>query len=141
MADFVLHPRLAADSIFMRDLALCQLRLNNVKSVPWLVLVPRRADISEIHQLGAADRALLIEEIAQASRAFVELYAPDKINVGAIGNVVPQLHIHVIARFKSDPLWPDPVWGRVAAEAYAAEAIATIRQKLNAIDFGANPQT
>jgi diadenosine tetraphosphate (Ap4A) HIT family hydrolase len=133
MSDFSLHPQLASDSIFMRDLALSQLRLNNQKNVPWLVLVPRRADIREIYELSPVDRAQLTEEIAQASKALVELYAPDKINVGALGNIVPQLHIHVIARFKSDAAWPNPVWGRVTPEPYPAEAIEVIKTKLNGL--------
>jgi diadenosine tetraphosphate (Ap4A) HIT family hydrolase len=131
MADFRLHARLEADSFLMRDLALSQLRLNNVRSVPWLVLVPRRADIREIHDLEAADRALLIEEIAQVSRALVELYAPDKINVAALGNMVPQLHVHMIARFVSDSAWPDPVFGKVDMEPYEAAAVMAIRTRLD----------
>jgi diadenosine tetraphosphate (Ap4A) HIT family hydrolase len=135
MSDFVLHPGLEVDSIFMRDLALSQLRLNNVKTVPWLIVVPRRANIREVYELNAADRATLIEEIAQASRALAELYAPDKINVAALGNIVPQLHVHVIARFKGDAAWPQPVWGKIVAEAYAAEAAEEIRKKLDKKDF------
>lgn len=131
MTHFVLHPRLEAESFFMRDLALSQLRLNNVKTVPWLILVPRRPDVKDIHQLSTADRALLIEEIAQASNALTELYAPDKINVAALGNIVPQLHVHVIARFATDAAWPGPVWGRVAAEPYALAALEEIKTKLN----------
>jgi diadenosine tetraphosphate (Ap4A) HIT family hydrolase len=135
MSDFVLHEKLQADSIFIRDLSLSQLRLNNVKTVPWLVLVPRKADVQEIYQLSSADRAVLIEEIAQASQALDALYAPDKINVAALGNQVPQLHVHVIARFTSDAAWPDPVWGKVATELYELKAIAAIKEKLNAGKF------
>jgi diadenosine tetraphosphate (Ap4A) HIT family hydrolase len=131
MPPFALHPQLEADSIFLRDLDLCQLRLMNRKAAPWLLLVPQRANIREIHELNAADRAHLIEDIARASRALTELYAPDKINVGMLGNIVPQFHVHVVARFKSDPLWPDPVWGRIAPEPYAAAAIEEIRLKLS----------
>ncbi len=130
MAAFILHPQLEKDSIFVRDLSLSQLRLNNQKTLPWLVLVPRRADIRDLHQLDAEDRAQLMEEIAQASKALEELYAPDKINVGALGNIVAQLHLHVIARFKNDPAWPAPVWGRLTPETYAPEAIEVIKNKL-----------
>jgi len=137
MPDFRLHARLDADSFLMRDLPLSQLRLNNVKSVPWLVLVPRRSEIKEIHELDAGDRARLIEEIAQVSRALVELYAPDKINVAALGNHVPQLHVHVIARFVSDSAWPDPVFGKVDMEPYEAPAVLTIRTKLDTLKFWA----
>jgi diadenosine tetraphosphate (Ap4A) HIT family hydrolase len=131
MASFILHPQLEAGSVFVRDLTLTQLRLNNAKAVPWLILVPRRPDMRDISDLGAADRALLIEEIAQASKALQELYAPDKINVAALGNIVPQLHVHVIARFKNDAAWPESVWGRIPMEAYDAEALRVIKQKLD----------
>jgi diadenosine tetraphosphate (Ap4A) HIT family hydrolase len=131
MADFVLHERLEADSILMRDLPLSQLRLNNIKTVPWLILIPRRPNVREIFELIADDRAQLMEEIVQASKALTELYAPDKMNVAALGNQVPQLHVHVIARFASDPVWPDPVWGRIADEPYPVGAAGIIREKLS----------
>jgi diadenosine tetraphosphate (Ap4A) HIT family hydrolase len=131
MTSFVLHARLEADSLFVRDLPLSQLRLNNVKAAPWLVLVPRRPDIREIYELPSADRAQLMEEIAQASNALTVLYAPDKINVAALGNIVPQLHVHVIARFTGDAAWPDPVWGLLAGEPYDAGAAEVIVKKLN----------
>ncbi|MER2519701.1 MAG: HIT family protein [Bdellovibrionales bacterium] len=128
--DFLLHERLAADSAFVCKLGLCQLRLQNVRAVPWLILVPRRAEVSEIHQLGAADRGALMDEIVLASRVLDVLFKPDKINVGALGNIVPQLHIHVIARFKSDPAWPAPVWGRVDPTPYAAEELAALAARV-----------
>jgi diadenosine tetraphosphate (Ap4A) HIT family hydrolase len=78
---------------------------------PWVILVPRRAGLREIHELSPADRATLVEEVALASSALERLYAPDKLNVAAIGNLVPQLHVHVVARRRDDPAWPDPVWG------------------------------
>jgi len=135
MTAFLLHARLETDSVFVRDLTLSQLRLNNVKAAPWLVLVPRRADIREIYELTVTDRAQLIEEIAQASKALSELYAPDKINVAALGNVVPQLHVHIIARFLGDAAWPDPVWGRIEADPYEAGAADVIKKKLNEKNF------
>jgi diadenosine tetraphosphate (Ap4A) HIT family hydrolase len=135
MTSFQLHARLEADSVFVRDLALSQLRLNNVKAAPWLVLVPRRAEIREIYQLNVVDRGELMEEIAQASKALAELYAPDKINIAALGNVVPQLHVHIIARFTGDAAWPDPVWGLLEAEPYEAGAADVIVKKLNDGNF------
>ena len=135
MTGFILHSRLEADSVFVRDLPLSQLRLNNVKAAPWLVLVPRRADIREIYELETADRAQLMEEIAQASKALSALYGPDKINVAALGNQVPQLHVHVIARFTGDAAWPDPVWGRIAMEPYEIGAAGLIKVKLNGGKF------
>ena len=131
MAVFTLHRQLEADSVLIRDLGLSQLRLQNQKNVPWLILVPRKQDLTELFELGAGDRALLMEEIAQASRALVKLYAPDKINVAALGNQVPQLHVHVIARFAGDPAWPAPVWGRLDPEPYTLQALTEIKAKLN----------
>lgn len=131
MPNFTLHPQLEADSFLMRDLPLCQLRLNNQKNAPWFVLVPRRPDIKEIFELSYADQTQLMREITQTSKAIYELYAPDKINVGALGNIVPQLHIHIIARFKSDDAWPDPIWGKLSPAPYTADAIRAIKDKLN----------
>lgn len=131
MSPFSLHPQLEADSILIRDLGLSQLRLHKQKTVPWLILVPRRPEIREIYELAAPDRTQLMEEIAQAARALDALYAPDKINIAALGNMVPQLHVHVIARFTSDPAWPKPIWGLLAPEPYDAEAIGLMKTKLN----------
>ena len=111
MPEFVLHETLAADTVVVTRWPLCRVLLMNDTRYPWLILVPARADMREIHNLSAVDQALLITEIDAASRALSQLYAPDKINVAAIGNIVPQLHIHVVARFRSDDAWPGPVWG------------------------------
>jgi diadenosine tetraphosphate (Ap4A) HIT family hydrolase len=99
---------------------------------PWLILVPERDAIREIHELSATDRAVLIEEIARAGEALQRLFQPDKVNVGALGNVVPQLHVHVVARFTTDPAWPGPVWGSGAAEVYPEGEIAELRERLAA---------
>lgn len=137
MCEFFLHPQLEADSFLVRELPLSQLRISNQKNAPWLVLVPRRANIQEIFELSNVDQVQLIKEIAQASKAVVELYAPDKINVGALGNMVPQLHIHIIGRFKSDVAWPDSIWGKLAPAPYAIDAIKVIKDKLNNEKFWA----
>src|SRR5579862_8230832 len=108
-----LHPQLEQDTTPVGDLALCRVLAIDDRDYPWLVLVPRRAGIVEVADLAAADAAALIEEIAEAARALKSITGCDKINVGAIGNVVPQLHVHIVARWKSDPLWPKPVWGHV----------------------------
>ncbi|WP_448954239.1 HIT family protein [Labrys neptuniae] len=120
---FTLHPQIIADSIAVGDLPLCHLRLMNDAGFPWLLLIPKRAEISEIIELDAAERAVLIEEIATVSQVLKSLTGCDKLNVAALGNMVTQLHIHVIARFKGDPAWPKPVWGQVPARPYA-EAVA-----------------
>lgn len=121
---FELHPRLKADTIPVVDWPLCRILLMNECAWPWLVLVPRRHGITEIHELDAGDREMLIQEIAAASTRLQNLSGADKMNVAALGNMVPQLHIHVIARFKDDPAWPKPVFGFQAPNPYDAEFLA-----------------
>lgn len=108
---FALHPRLAADTVEVTRLLLCRVLLMKDRRFPWLLLVPERDGVREIAELPPVDRAELIEEIARASDVLTRLFQPDKLNVGALGNVVPQLHVHVLARFSTDPAWPGPVWG------------------------------
>jgi diadenosine tetraphosphate (Ap4A) HIT family hydrolase len=108
---YQLHPQLKQDTIFIMDLALSQLLLMNDLRFPWLILVPRRMLIKELHELEQGDQNQLLLEITQISKSFQEKYSADKINIGALGNKVPQLHIHIIARFQKDPAWPSPVWG------------------------------
>ena len=116
---FSLHPRLEADTIAIGKLPLCALRLMNDARFPWIILVPRREDLREIFDLGAAERGLLIEEVAATAQALQDATGAAKMNVGAIGNLVPQLHLHVVARFDHDPAWPAPVWGHGQARPYA----------------------
>jgi diadenosine tetraphosphate (Ap4A) HIT family hydrolase len=123
---FALDPRLAADTFHVGDLALSRVLLMNDARYPWLILAPRREALHEIVDLDAASRATLIEEIAAASRFLRSLPGVDKINVGALGNVVGQLHVHVVGRAVGDPAWPGPVWGAGAARPYesgVAEAL------------------
>ncbi len=126
-----LHPLLAADTSPVGDLPLSRVLAIDDAVYPWLVLVPRHAGAIEIADLGG-DAAALMNEIVQISRLLKRVTGCDKINVGAIGNVVPQLHVHVVARRKNDPLWPKPVWGhmqpRKGAPADFARFIATIRE-------------
>jgi len=129
---FTLHPTLARDTVEVTRLPLCRVLLMNDRRFPWLVLVPDREDVREIVDLPPADRAVLIEEIAQASGVLRRLYGPDKLNVGALGNIVPQLHVHVIARFTADPAWPGPVWGSGTPEAYQKDEIEEIRGRMAA---------
>ena len=134
MATFALDPRLAADTLAIGDLELCRVVLMNDARYPWLILVPRRPDLREIVDLGVGERAVLIEEIAEASRVLGELTGAEKLNIGAIGNLVSQLHVHVVARFAVDAAWPAPVWGRGTASRYAPEAardfVARIAERL-----------
>ena len=120
---FRLHPRLAADSHALASLALCELRLMDDANYPWLVLVPRVAGIRELIDLEAGQRRQLADETDLASRLLRQVFAPDKLNVAALGNMVAQLHVHVIARFEQDPAWPAPVWGRVEARPYTPEIL------------------
>jgi len=128
MREFVLHERLEADTVFVADWPLCRVLLMNDARYPWLVLVPRRAEATEIFELDIQDRALLIEETARAARA-LKPYAT-KINIGALGNLVPQLHIHVVARNVGDAAWPGPVWGQGKAVAYAPGDLDARRAQL-----------
>ena len=121
---FQLDHRLEQSSFFIEDWELCRVALKSDATWPWLYLVPRRDNVREIFELSAADQALLTKEISRASRALQETYQPDKINVAALGNMVPQLHIHIFARFKNDPAWPKPVWAVQQDEISYTEAEA-----------------
>ncbi|HLT45252.1 MAG TPA: HIT family protein [Luteimonas sp.] len=120
---FHLDPQLAEDSHPLDSLELCELRLMDDANYPWLVLVPRVVGARELIDLAAAQRRRLSDEIDLASRLLRDCFHPYKLNVAALGNLVPQLHVHVIARFEGDPAWPAPVWGRVAARPYSPEAL------------------
>lgn len=118
-----LDPRLRQDTTQVEDLALSRMLLMNDAKYPWLILVPRRAEVVEIIDLNAADRAQLMNEVVLVSRALRDVTACDKLNVAALGNMVPQLHVHIIARRKDDAAWPRPVWGAVSARPYRAEEL------------------
>ena len=120
---YALHPQLAADSHPLAALDLCDLQLMDDSNYPWLVLVPRVPGARELVDLDPAQRAALMEEIARCEQLLLDVFQPPKLNVAALGNLVPQLHVHVIARFESDPAWPAPVWGRVASRPYPPETL------------------
>ena len=130
--DFIIDPKLAAESTTLGELELCNLRLFDDARFPWLILVPRRPGLVEIHDLAARERALLIEEIAAATAALQAATRCDKVNVAALGNQVHQLHVHVIARFTGDAAWPQPVWGRGARVPYEEAARRSLADKLRA---------
>ena len=115
---FALDPTLAADTVPVAKLPLCRVLLMRDQRFPWLILVPEREAMKELHDLSHADQRQLMNEVARASRVLERLFRPDKINVGALGNVVEQLHVHVVARKKDDPAWPGPVWGHGERQAY-----------------------
>jgi len=125
-----LHPQLADDSHPLPGFSLCELRLMDDANYPWLVLVPRVADAREWMDLAPVQRHQLSDEIDLAARALHQVFRPFKINIAALGNLVPQLHVHVIARFEDDPAWPAPVWGRIAARPYSPD---TLIERVNAL--------
>jgi diadenosine tetraphosphate (Ap4A) HIT family hydrolase len=127
---FELHPRLAQDTLLIGDFSLSRLLLMNDANYPWFILVPRRAGIREIFQLDDADQIQLLKESSQLARVLARIYAADKLNVAALGNMVPQLHIHHIVRYTTDPAWPQPVWGLVAAKPYTPRAVQETCAKL-----------
>lgn len=113
MGNFILDAKLEADSFFITDLTLCQLRLINNSRYPWLILVPKLEGISEITDLSIADYDTLNQEIRIVALAMQQLFKPNKLNIASIGNIVRQFHMHVIARYHKDLLFPKPVWGSV----------------------------
>lgn len=138
MTDFILHPQLADDTYVVGDLSLCTVRLMDDAQYPWLILVPQTNDsqgqyIQEIYHLPAADQTQLWQEITQVSEQLMQLYSGDKINVAALGNMVPQLHVHIIVRYQDDPAWPAPVWGAKPSQSYAPQALVQRKQELQAI--------
>jgi diadenosine tetraphosphate (Ap4A) HIT family hydrolase len=131
---WTLHPQLEGDTSAVGDLPLSRLLLANDANYPWLLLVPRRAGASEIIDLSDAEQIALATEIARVSRALKAVMPCDKLNVAALGNVVPQLHVHIIARLRGDPAWPKPVWGAVPARDYdpaeRERLVAALRDQL-----------
>ncbi|PTU31291.1 HIT domain-containing protein [Stenotrophobium rhamnosiphilum] len=131
--NFELHPQLAADTVLIGDLPLCRLLLMNDRQYPWTILVPRRAGLREIFQMHESDQLCFWRESAQLSQTLMTAFAGDKLNVAALGNMVPQLHIHHIVRFKGDPAWPAPVWGKHPAQPYDSAALNERLQQLRTL--------
>lgn len=132
MDDFALDPQLAADTVEIARWDLCRILLMKDANYPWLILVPERAGLRDLHDLSDADLMQATAETARASRILSSLVQPTKMNVAMLGNQVPQLHIHVIARSTDDPAWPKPVWGVKPARPYAAEALSARVAELRA---------
>ena len=124
---FELHPQLQQDCIVLGKLELCHLLLVNDSNYPWFILVPDRVEISEIFQLDEADQKLLLSESTRLSQFLVKQFKADKLNIAALGNVVPQLHVHHIVRYKQDVSWPKPVWGQQPAQPYTQKRISEIK--------------
>lgn len=125
-----LHPQLEKDCIVLGEFELCSLLLLNDANYPWFILLPNREDVSELHQLSEKDQQQLMAESMHFSHCLQQVFRPDKLNIAALGNVVPQLHIHHIARFASDACWPSPVWGAVTAIPYQKSQIESINNQL-----------
>ncbi|MFY8283962.1 HIT domain-containing protein [Pseudoalteromonas sp. SSMSWG5] len=124
---FSLAPELARDCIELADWPLCKVLLMNDSQYPWFILVPRQAELREIIDLSEELQIVFLQESAKLSKLIQQVFTPDKLNVAALGNMVPQLHIHHIARFKSDPAWPAPVWGKLPAIPYTDEQIKQLK--------------
>ena len=131
-AAWSLHPQLASDTRSVGDLPLSRVLIIKDANYPWVILVPRRVAVCEILDLGAAEQTGLMDEMARTGSALKEITACDKLNIAALGNVVPQLHVHVIARRKNDPAWPHPVWGRLKPASYDGRTLDRFAELLSA---------
>jgi diadenosine tetraphosphate (Ap4A) HIT family hydrolase len=120
---FSLHPQLEQDCFLVTELGLCKVLLANDRQYPWLILVPRLENVKEIIDLNEQQQGVLWRESAQVSHCLKELFSPDKLNVAALGNMVPQLHIHHVVRYKNDPCWPKPIWGQLPGIPYDEEQL------------------
>jgi len=132
MKTFELHPDLVRDGINMGRFDLCHVLLINDSTYPWFVLVPARAEISNPSDLTEPDHAVLWEESRRFGKGILSAFKGEKINIAALGNMTPQLHVHHIVRFKTDPAWPKPIWGKQPMRAYKQASIQLIREALKA---------
>lgn len=127
-----LHPQLKQDCLLLGRFPLCRLLLMQDANYPWFILVPDRDEVTEIHQLDADDRQQLMRESCALAVVLSTQFTADKLNIAALGNVVPQLHVHHVVRYRDDPAWPAPVWGCVPPRPYTAGALAELLEKLRA---------
>lgn len=136
MTPFILHPQLAADSVLLGEFPLCQVLLANDGNFPWLILVPKVNGITELHELTDEQQVQFLAESNAVSKLLKDGLSADKINIAALGNMVPQLHIHHVARFKEDACWPKPIWGQISAitrtEQQTEQFVTMISTKLQA---------
>ena len=129
---FKLDERLFKDTVVLGDFTLCRVLLMNDSRYPWLILVPRRAGISELFELNMAEQQQLWQETSYVGQVLKDVFQADKINIATLGNVVKQLHMHIVVRMQDAAAWPAPVWGNGAAQAYTGEALAAMRARLQA---------
>ncbi len=127
---FELHADLQRDGIDLIDLPLCKLLLCNDRNYPWFIMVPRRQNVKDIHELSWQDQQQFLNESSTLSEILMQCFNGDKMNVAALGNVTPQLHIHHIVRFIGDPVWPKPIWGQLPLKPYSDAELVNIKQKL-----------
>lgn len=130
---FELDAVLEKDSVWVGNFPLSQLRLINNRKAPWLILVPMREEVEEIHHLDESDRLQLMAESCLVAETIQDIFVPDKLNVAAIGNKVRQLHLHHVARYEQDECWPEPVWGNISSESYTEAELAEILQKVTGL--------
>jgi len=130
MTEFILHPILEKDTITLGDLELCRVLLMNEQQVPWVILVPRRNEISELYQLDEDEQDQALRESILISEIIMHHFNGDKLNTAALGNMVPQLHLHHVVRFKNDPAWPKPVWGNIKPQPYSKKDCLKISKTL-----------
>lgn len=125
-----LHPQLQKDCLLIGRFALCRLLLMRDANYPWFILVPDREGIAEIFELSEEDQGQLLRESSQLAAILSERFHADKLNIAALGNLVPQLHIHHVVRYREDAAWPAPVWGRVPVRPYTPEALSAVLETL-----------
>ena len=127
---FSLHSQLQQDTIELTDFPLCKLLLCNDSNYPWFILVPKVADVQELYQLSWQEQQQFLNESSMLSEILMQTFNGDKMNIAALGNVVSQLHVHHIVRFKTDVCWPTPIWGQQPSLPYTAENLAALKDKL-----------
>ncbi len=133
MAD--IHPQLLNDCQVLGRFPLCHLLLMLDANYPWFILVPDRENISELYQLTNADQAQMIKESSSLAKSLMHIFKGDKMNIAALGNIVPQCHIHHVVRYKTDPAWPAPIWGKCPAKPYRENEIERVIEKLKKSDL------
>ena len=129
---FQLHKRLQADTVLVAEFPLSLVLLSKDANYPWIILVPKRQNIEEIYQLDIEDRQQLLHESCVLAETMTALFNPDKLNIATIGNMVPQLHMHHVARFNNDGAWPGPIWGAQPAASYSNDKLASLVAELQA---------
>jgi diadenosine tetraphosphate (Ap4A) HIT family hydrolase len=135
MPNFQLHPQLQQDCISIGKFELCQVLLVNDNQFPWFILVPQRHDIREIYQLDAVDQIKLIQESSYLAEKLADIFNADKLNIAAIGNIVPQLHLHHVVRYQTDKAWSAPIWGKFAAIPYTEQQLNQILARLTPLEL------